>query len=392
MTRLSLLVLVPLALFGCSSGTNDGGLCLGSQCVAVATSVYNADFTGMGTLNTVDLKTRAVTTGVDATLDPDTAMRIVGDELFVLQRTTGAVRIYDPKTFAVKVELPVGDDAHPSAAAYPQDFYVDDAGKIFVTLSGNDAEHSLVVLDRSAPGTLVYIGLPQDAADTDGKPEPNRIHACGGKLYVTLQSYSFDSSFKISYAKGRIAIVDPDARSVRGIIALAGENPYDIVPVTSDCHDVVVASSAGLTTVPDGNGNLEHIDLAAGTSKGVLATDQTLGGRPTLLARASDDLLYVAIYFDPQPNGMGVDYLSSVKVIAFDPKTKTILGDVSGKLGNVNFLRVHDGKLFFGAGIYAGMEAAGKGARGLYLGPADGKMLTTPPIDLSLTPSAIALP
>jgi hypothetical protein len=389
MTRFALYA-APLALFACSS-TSDDHLGLTSTRLAVATSIFNADFTGSGTLNTVDIATRVPKVGIDATLDADTKMKVVGDELFVLEGDTGSVRIYDPTTFAVKVELPVGDTDHPSAKAYPHDLWVADDGKIWVTLSGNDAAHSLVVLDRNAPGSLVYIGLPQDPSDTDGKPEPDRIYACEDKIYVTLQSYSFDSNFSISYAKGRLAIVDPSARTVRGVIALSGENPFDISQISDDCNDVVVANAAGLTTEADGRGNLERVDLGAGATKGVLTSDLDLGGRPTLLARASDALLYVALYFDPQQNAQGATYLSSVKVVAYDPQQKKVLNDVSGKLGNVNFLRVFDGQVFFGAGVFAGMEAPGKAPRGLYIGPADGKMVTTP-IDLGLTPSSIGLP
>lgn len=386
----TVLTLASLALAGCG-GSVDPSLCLGDTCVAVATSIYNADFTGQGTLNSVDISTRTPHLGLDATLDPDTTMKIIGEELFVLQRSTGSLRIYDPKTFAVKVELPLGDTDHPGAKAFPLDFFVTDAGKIFVTASGNDAAHALVIADRNAPGTLAFLGLPQDATDTDGKPEPAAIYSCNSKLYITLQSYSFGMS-GLAYAQGRIAIVDPDARTVRGVITLAGQNPSDLVALGSDCNDVVVSTAGGLTTEPDGKGNIERFDLDAAASKGVLATDQALGGRPTLMAVGGDKLLYVAEYFDPQPNGMGAVYLASVKVIAFDPIGKTVLGDITGKFGNVNFLRVQNGDLFLGAGIYAGMEDPTKLPRGLYIFPADGKMLTSAPINLSLTPSSIALP
>lgn len=397
MTRLApLALLVPLVALGCGE-SHDPALCLGDTCVAVATSIFNPDFTGSGTLDSVDLKTRTPHTGLDATLDPDTTLKIVGEELFVLQRDSGSLRIYDPKTFAVKIEMPLGsaDPMDPLAAgkSYPQDLWVDGDGKIWVTLSGNDALHAIGVLDRGAGGALTYVGLPQDPSDPDGKPEANHLYTCNDKLYVTLQSYSFGMDGKISYAPGRIAIVDPSQRSLRGSITLTGRNPYDLVALGSDCNDVVVATSAGLTTKPDGQGNLERVDLDQAASKGVLATDEMLGGRPTLLAAAADDLLYVALYFDPQPNGMGDVYLASTKVIAFDPQKKVVRGDVTGKFGNVNFLRKRGDELFIGAGIFAGMEDSGKQPRGLYITPADGGMLSSAPIDLAgLTPSAIALP
>jgi hypothetical protein len=398
--------LTPLALLllaGCS-GSPDPKLCLGSTCVAVATSVFNpGDFNGMGTLNSVDLATRATTIGIDATLDPDVTMKIEGEELFVLLRDTGSLRVYDPKTFAVKVELKLGaadppdpttptDPDHPLASkALPQNFWVQDDHHIFVTLSGNDAAHALGIVDRTAPNTIAYVGLPQDTADVDGKPEPNELHSCNGKLYVTLQSYFFDEK-GVHYATGRVAILDPDSRTARGVITLAGNNPYDLTPLGSDCNDVVVATSSNLTTVPDGTGNLERLDLDAAASRGILATDEALGGRPTLLAPAADNLLYVAIYDDPQPNAMGDVFLSSVQVLAFDPQAKAVRATVTPKFGNVNFLRTHGEQLFLGAGVFAGMEDPSKAQRGLYISPADGTMVTSPPIDLKLTPSAIALP
>jgi hypothetical protein len=100
----------------------------------------------------------------------------------------------------------------------------------------------------------------------------------------------------------------------------------------------------------------------------------------------------VAEYYDPEPNGMGQTFLSSTRVSTFDIDTMTVLDNVTGPFGNINFLRLYDGKLFFGAGIYAGMEEAGKGTRGLYITPADGGMVSIGPVPLQLTPSAIALP
>ena len=389
------LVLCAFALAACDSN-DDHGLCLGNQCVAVETSIFNPDFTGMGTLNTVDLTTTPPTPhlGIDATLDPDTTMKTLNGELWVLMRDTGSLRIYDPKTFAVKLEITLGDADHPAGMAYPQDFWINaDDNRIWVTLAGNDAAHSLVVIDRNAPTTLEYVGLPQDPGDSDGKPEPFTMYSCNERLYVLMQSYSFGMDGSITYQAGRIAIVEPDSKTARGAITLTGKNPYDLAPISGDdCNQVVVSLAAGLTTPPDGQGDLEQVDLDAGTSKSVLITDNALGGRPTLLGPVNDHLMYVAQYFDPQSDAMGLTLLSSVKVVAFDPTTMKVLNDVTGKFGNVNFLRVHNGKLFIGAGVFAAQEDPSKQPRGLYYGDADGSMLTSAPVDLQLTPSAIGLP
>ena len=373
-----------------STDLASGPLCKGKpgNCIAVATSIFNADFTGSGNLDTVETNTLKPTLNLDTSLDPDTTLKYQGNELFVLQRDSGAVRIYDPATFTVKTELPVGDTANPSASAYPQDFYIAADGKLWVSLAGNKAASALGIVDRATPGTITYVALPQAAGDTDGKPEAFKLYPCNGKLWVLLQSYYLDTA--IHYVPGRLVSVDLTTKVVGTPIALAGQNPYDIVQVGASCSDVVVSTAAMLTSAPDGTGGLERVDLATGMST-VIATDTMLSGRPTLLA-SNGTTLYVAEYFDPQPNSTGGVYLSSVKIITFDVTSKKIGIDVTGKFGNVNFMQIHDGSLYFGAGVYSNVEPAGKLPRGLYITPADGTALSKSPVDLMLTPTAIAFP
>jgi hypothetical protein len=389
-------LLLSATLAACGGPGGPSNICNGTNCVYVSGATYNADFTGMGNLNSVNLSSDVPSLNLDATLDPDVRMKIVGDELFVLMRDSGSLRIYDPTTLAVKLELPTGDTTFPSSSSYPQDFWVNnDNDDIFVTLSGNDAAHSLGVLNRNTPGTVVYLGLPQDPADTDGKPEPYQIYYCEERIFITLQSYTVNTDGTVSYnVPGRIVDMTPNTRSIRNVVALQGKNPSQITDTgRGDCFDTVVASSGNLQTVPDGTGNIERFNLGQGVSKGVLITDSQLGGRPVYLAAVSSKLMYVANYFDPEPNGMGATFLSSVRLTTFDIDTMSVLNNVTGPYGNINFLRLYDGKLFYGAGIYAGMEEAGKGARGLYIvTPTDGSMITVPPVSLGLTPSEIAFP
>jgi hypothetical protein len=49
-----------------------------------------------------------------------------------------------------------------------------------------------------------------------------------------------------------------------------------------------------------------------------------------------------------------------------------------------------DNQLYVGVGTFAGMSDSAKLLQGLYVGKADGTLLTTTPIDLGDTPSAIA--
>jgi len=366
----------------CTAGTGT--------CAAVATSVFNSDFTGMGTLDVVDTATKKATLNIDATLDPDTTLKMVNGELFVLMRDSGAVRIYDPSTYKVKVELPTGDSANPSGSTYPEDFYVDSSGKIWVTLSGNDAAHAVGILDRTQAGTITYVDIPAVAGDTDGKPEANKLYPCNGKVWVTTQNYTYNSgTMSVTYQTGRLTPIDPSTTMAGTPIVLSGQDPSDITPEGTDCTDALVVASSSTTTPPDGNGDLERVSLTGGTASQI-AADTTLGGRPVYVV-VNNGTAFIAEYFDPQPDGMGATYLSSVKIIAYDLGANT-QKDVTGKFGNINFLQLQGGNLYFGAGVYSAMEDPTKLPRGLYITPADGSMLTASPIDLQLTPSAIALP
>jgi hypothetical protein len=297
----------------------------------------------------------------------------------------------------VKSEIPTGATSAPNGTSFPREAWVQPgSNQIFVSLSGNDGAHAIGVLDRTQPnlGVVKFIAVPVAAGDSDGKPEAQSFYACKGKLYVTLLDYTLNGSV-VTYKPGRIGIIDPQAATFEGTILLNGQNPGAIVAADPDataCETVLVADGGQLMTVPDGTAGIELVNLSSKASAGIKLGDQMLSGRPNLVSLAGKSLAFAAIYFDPQPNPMGMIFLSSAKVVAFDPKTFQLKGDVTGKAGNINFASVSpDGQsLFVGAGLFAGTMATDKLKAGLYVGPADGTMLPMTPIDLMQTPAAIA--
>lgn len=352
------------------SGPDPRLLCQGSAgpCAAVGTT---SDDGTTGSLSIVDLDTSTTRRDV-AALDPTARMHVHGSELFVLQGDTGTLRIYDPATLTVKAELPLGDSVHPPTMALPRDFWVDDEhGQIWVSLSGNVADASLAIVDRDSPGTVLYLGLPQDPADRDGKPEPDRLYSCNSKLYVTLKSSSTDVTGGVSYGRARIAIVDPDKRTTGGLIFLSGQNLTDLTRVGDDCNDVVVAEASSPTTALDGTGAIERLDLDRGFSKGVLATDTVLGGKPTLVATHGSHDVYISV---------------AGRIAHFDLAKTSLVTDVASGLGAMTFLRS------YGARLLVGVGADGTQPRGLYSAPTDGSALTAAAIDVGFTPTSITLP
>jgi hypothetical protein len=397
-TRLAyVLTAATIAVAGCDNAKPapaDLRGCWGSGCAIVTTSHYNPDFSGVGTINAVQMNQSKIVRGLDSSLDPDVAIDVsANDKLYVLNRTTGSLRRYDFASIAVEEEIPTGNQDAPNTTSAPFEFLRDSAStKIYVSLAGNDADHALGVLDESMPnaGVTKFVGVPAASDDTDGKPELSSLYSCNGTLYALSQSYTFAGA-GITYSAGRIAVIDEKSDTFQGFIPLAGKNPGAIVPEGDDCSKVLVATSSDLSTVPDGTGGIERVDLTAKSSSGFITHDTDLQGRPSSLTKVSSKLWYVGMYFDPQPNDQGQIQLSSSKVVAWNPTTAAVSGDATGKAGFINFVQLGtDNQLYVGVGVFAGANDPSKLAQGLYVGKADGSMITAAPIDLGDTPSAIA--
>jgi hypothetical protein len=366
--------------------------CLGSNCVVINTSHFNPDFTGNGTINTLRTPDLTVTKAIDTTLDPDTAIHSVGGKVYMLNQDTGSLRIYDPSSWQNPVEISTGDGTAPNGTSFPRDFYVNGT-KVYVAFSGNQGANSIGVLDTTQPnaGVTKWIAVPAATGDTDGAPEAGNVYACNGKLYVSYADYFINGS-DVTYPNGgRIATVDLSNDTLGTIIQLTGKNAGAMSQEGADCSHVLVATSGNQTSVPDGTSGIERVNLGAGTTAGLVMADTALNGRPIGIDVASATLAFVIIDYDPeqQPNGGGL-ILASTKVIAVNPTTLAVTGDVTGKAGFVSFARVSpDGKLYVGAGQFAGTPDPTKLATGVYIGPADGTMLTMPGIDFGQTPAAI---
>ncbi len=409
-TRNLLRLTIALGLAGASAGCTSTGAepgragCVGAGCAIVVTSHFNPDFTGNGTINTVTTANPPlITSNLDSTLDPDVAIQITqGDqeglgqaEALFLNQDTGSLRRYDLTDFQVLGEFPTGDSTAPASAAFPHDLYeLPGSTVVYVTLSGNDSAHALGIVDVSAGnedasvanagGTIQYVNLPTVTGDTDGEPNPGNLYFCNGLLYVLQQNYSLaPSTYVVTYQPGTIAIVDPVQKAVLGTIQLMGKNPSAIVPQTAgQCGNVLVAQASGQTTVPDGTGGIEKVDLANRKSLGWLTQDTTLGGRPASVVLASASLGFVTLYYDPELNSFGETFLASVKVSAFNPQTGALINDVTPKkAGQIDFVKVSlDGQLWVGVGPYSDVTDTTRLAEGLYRGRADGTMLPSTPL------------
>lgn len=397
MLKLSSFVVVAAAVAaGCGGNATPTDVrgCWGSDCAIVTTSHYNPDYSGVGTINAVQMSQSKIVRNLDSSLDPDVAVQIAGTKLYVLNRTVGSLRTYDLAKIAIEEEIATGSSDAPNTASAPFGFWRSDtSSKIYVTLAGNDGAHALGIVDEATPnaGVVKFIDVPAAADDADGHPELSDLYACNGTLYALSQSYTYGGS-GVTYSAGRIAVIDLASDSFVGFIALTGKNPGAIVAEGDDCTKVLVATASDLTTPPDGTAGIERVDLTARTSAGFIARDTDLGGRPFSLTRVSSKLWYVGMYFDPQPDATGKLVLGSAKVAAWNPAAPTTtLGDATGKAGFINFVELGpDQQLYVGVGSFSGTSDSPKLPTGLYIGKADGSLLPSTPLDLGDTPSAIA--
>jgi hypothetical protein len=368
--------------------------CWGAGCAIVTTSHYNPDFSGVGTINAVQMSQSKVVENIDSSLDPDVQVQIEGTKLYVLNRTTGSLRTYDLAHIAIEEEIATGSSAAPNTTSAPFSFWRSTtSSKIYLTLAGNDGAHALGIIDEAQPnaGVISYVDVPAAASDSDGNPELSSMYECNGTLYALSQSYTFMGA-GISYAEGRIAAIDLKSDTFLGFITLAGKNPSAIVAEGDDCNQVLVATSSDLTGAPDGTGGIERVNLGARTTQGFIARDTDLQGRPFSLTKVSSKLWYIGMYFDPQMDAMGKIVLGSAKVAAWNPASPTTtMGDATGKAGFINFVELGtDGQLYVAVGTFDGTSTSQKLPQGLYIGKADGSLLPTMPLDLGDTPSAIA--
>jgi hypothetical protein len=376
-----------VCLGGCTGGKGEPILPSGDFAVVTTSGGFGAG----GAVNTIRLSDHMVVKGLDTTIDQDNFVRIVDGKAYVGNRGPGTLRVYDIKTWKQPIEIPTGDATADHATSNPEDALPVGGNRVYVTMNGNDADHALGVIDTTnTSGVVKWIALPTAAADGDGHPEPFGLYRCDGKAYVMMGDY--DSMTFAPTGKSRIAVVDTASDKLEGFITLSAQSPGGIAAVSSDCNDVVVSQSGPFSSLPDNTGGLERVDLAQKKSLGMLISDVTMQGRPNSVSVASQHLAFSSVYFDPEPDPTtGMTILSSTKVIAFDPTNGKMVGDVSGKALFISFATVApNGELLVGIDTYPGGLGMDKLGSGLYIGKADGSMLSSQPIDLGQNPYAIA--
>jgi hypothetical protein len=199
---------------------------------------------------------------------------VAEDKIFVVNRyLADNIQIVDTDSLFTTIgQYSVGNGSNP------HDMRLAGSAKAYVS---RFEWKTLLVCHPYTGDSLGVIDL-SPLADDDGIPEMDRMEIVGGRLFVTLNS--IDHTTWQPNGPGKIAVIDteadtlidcnPDLPGVQPIV-LNLEDPYTELRYDS-CRGELYVGCLGVWGVEDGG--IEIIDPESLESKGVLVTEEDLGG------------------------------------------------------------------------------------------------------------------
>ncbi len=259
------------------------------------------------------------------------------------------------------------------AGSNPQDIVVVSPDKAYVTLMERDY---VLVLDPADGAELGRIDLSA-LADADGFPEAAEMVRVGDRVYVAIQRLDRDS-FWAPVGDSYLAIIDihtdeivnPGSGDIPGF-RLASTNPGAMEAVGTQ----IVVQQVGNFTALDGG--IEVIDTETLTSRGLLITEEQLGGNSGGLAMVSPTRGFTTVSSWPDN-----------AIHPFDLETGTVGEALEGHSGGYTPSLVVDGQRLIAAdrGTAEDLDAAG-----LLIYDAHTGTLLAGPINTGLPPNHMAV-
>jgi YVTN family beta-propeller protein len=245
--------------------------------------VVAGDFNMTGTLARINAATNAVEKNLAAgAVDQDPQARLIGTELFVVNRGKNNLTVLDAKTLVVKLQVSTG------AGSNPQDVAV--AGnKIYVPALGTKG---IVVVTRGVTATTT---IDLSTLDTDGKPDCNSALVVGTKLFVSCGGLqNFAPTF------GKVVVIDTATDTRVATFDLPNINPFGQLVQTPTSS--IFAGDVLVSTSPDfadqTKGCVARFSPTAATPTATCAfTNAALGANPSQMVVSADGK---SLYLTPQ--------------------------------------------------------------------------------------------
>ena len=217
----------------------------------------------------------------------DAVARFYDGRIYVVNRLDqDNIIVLDPADLRTPVvQYSVGNGTNP------QDVEFVSPNKAYVSLNN---EAYLLVGDPQVGTEFGQIDLSA-FADADGLPETGQMALVGDRLFVAVQRLDRDNYWGPSGESYLVVIdtqtdtvidADPDAAGVQGIL-LAGTNPVEVMAIGGQLVVALVGSFLEL------DGGVEVIDPETYESRGLVITEEALGGQTGTIAMVSPSRGYV---------------------------------------------------------------------------------------------------
>ena len=305
------------------------------------------------------------------TIHGDAVARFHRGKIYVINRLgQDNILVLDPRDLRrPELQFSVGNGSNP------YDIEVVSETKAYVSRL---AMTELLIVDPRDGRELGTVDLSL-FGDEDGFPEMAEMAVVGKRLYIACQL--LDTSTFIPAPQGLIVVVDletdqvvdmdPDRDGVQGWTLAAG-NPLSLVALGNQLF--ISETAAFLNT----EGGIEVIDVAAGTSRGLVVTEGDLGGDVGALDMVTPTRGYVVVS----------DASFANHVVPFDLATGTVGEPLTGhSTGFIPSIAADGSRLVVAdTGTFDGSSPAG-----LLIYDVSTNSLTAGPISTGLPPSDIAV-
>jgi DNA-binding beta-propeller fold protein YncE len=203
--------------------------------------IVAGEFGGTGSIARIDVAAKtAEKNAVPGAADADVVSRLIGNELFILNRVRNNLTVLDRGTLAPKLQIALGDGSNPQDAAVS-------GNKIYVPLLGGKG---VAVVTRGSQ-TVTEIDLSNlDAVDQ--QPDCNGALVVGNQLFVQcgmLKNF-------VPTQNGKIVVINTVNDQVTTTLTLPERNPFGLMiqsPAASKfAGDILVSTVPSFTTVTQG--------------------------------------------------------------------------------------------------------------------------------------------
>ena len=244
-----------------------------------------------------------------ATVSSDPVMRSSGEGVFVLNRLgfDNAQRLDPQDDFRTAWQRTTGQGSNPHDLVLS-------GGKGFVSRY-EPPFNDLAVIDPGDGTLTASIPLEDLTGDPAQLPRPDRLAAAEGVVFAGLQN--IDRSFS-RYGEGLLAVVDPDAGQVAGVVPLPGKNPGRLSVGSEGGRTKIYVAMAGIfpgLLPQELSGGVAVVDAANRVFERWALDDDDAGGN-VIDARVFSETLGYALVSD-------ASYTNSL--LAFEPAAARVL-------------------------------------------------------------------